>query len=213
MVETRRLPGQRGRADHAMRERVIASAHVLFRDRGFARTSVADIAAELEVAPTYLYKFFQSKNAIGEAVCGTILGGIDEALWRVARAQISPREKIIQLFRVLLKESVGMFFAERKLHDLVAHSLEQSWSSIASHQQQLRAVIDHILAEGFSEGVFARVLDPAETREAVFWSLFPFAHPRVLEQSIEDDLETRADIMARFCLRALLVPHTNKVTD
>lgn len=203
MASTKTLPGQRGPADHAMRERIVATAHVSFRGKGFAATSVAEIAADLEVAPTYLYKFFQSKTAIGEAVCGSILQTIDEALWRVAKSSVPPPEKMLQIFRVMLKESVGMFFAERKLHDLVAQSLEQQWSSIDRHQQQIRAMLAHILIEGIETNVFDASLDRDEAVEALYWALHPFAHPRILEQSIDKDLDRRAAIIGRFCVRAL----------
>lgn len=213
MQSTDVLPGQRGPVDHAMRERVIATAHARFRANGFGATSVAEIASDLDVAPTYLYKFFQSKTAIGEAVCGSILYAIDEALWRVARSNASPQEKMMQLFRVILKESVGMFFAERKLHDMIVYSLGQHWSSIDRHQAQMRAVIAHILAEGIESQAFDPALNRDEAVEALFWALYPFAHPRVLEERIEDDLDRRAAIMGRFCVRALSPQRTQAVTD
>lgn len=213
MASTIILPGQRGPTDHAMRDRVVATAHARFRGKGFAATSVAEIAADLEVAPTYLYKFFQSKTAIGEAVCGSILQTIDEALWRVAKSTLSPPEKVLQLFRVMLKESVGMFFAERKLHDMVAHSLDQHWSSIDRHQLQIRTVISHILAEGVETLDFEPSLDPEEAVEALYWALNPFAHPRILEQSIDKDLDRRAAIIGRFCVRALRPCSVLPVTD
>ena len=195
-----------------MRERVVASAHAMFRSQGFAATSVAEIAADLEVAPTYLYKFFQSKTAIGEAVCGSVLATIDDAIWRVARGPQRPAEKLRQLFSVLLKESIGMFFAERRLHDMVARSIEEGWSSIARHQQQIRAVIAHILDEGIANAAFDRTIDRGEAVEVLYWALFPFAHPRILEQSINSDLDARAKIIARFCVRALS-PSVQEVTD
>lgn len=203
MSITQILPGQRGPADHAMRERIVDAAHAMFRAQGFVRTSVAEIAADLNVAPTYLYKFFQSRTAIGEAVCGSILGGIDEALWAVARANAEAPRKLALLFPTMLKESVGMFFAERKLHDLVAHSLEQNWSSIGRHQKQIRKIVAHIVDEGLASGAFDPSVERDEAIEAVFWALHPFAHPRVLEQSIDQDLEARASIIGRFCVRAL----------
>lgn len=196
-----------------MRDRVIAAAHARFAAQGFGSTSVADIAADLEVAPTYLYKFFDSKIAIGEAVCNSVLETIDAAIWRVARGPLRPGEKVQQLFAVLLKESVGMFFAERRLHDLVARSLEQDWSSIGRHQAEIRAVIGHILDEGRAAGAFDPALDRAEAVEALFWALHPFAHPRILEQSIHGDLEGRARTIGRFCVRALAAPTAGKVTD
>jgi len=213
MATTKLLPGQRGPADHAMRERIVDAAHAMFRSQGFARTSVAEIAADLDVAPTYLYKFFQSKTAIGEAVCASILDAIDEALWAVARSHAEPSRKLTQLFRTLLKQSVGMFFAERKLHDMVAHSLEQNWSSIGRHQQQLRAVVAYIFDEGVVTGAFDQALDRDEAIEALFWGLHPFAHPRVLEQSIDQDLEARAGVIGRYCVRALRPAASIKVTD
>lgn len=204
MPEAKPLPGQRGPADHAMRERVIDAAHAMFSTQGFARTSVAEIAESLNVAPTYLYKFFQSKNGIGEAVCASLLQGIDDALWTVARSSVAPDLKILRVFRTLLKESVGIFFAERKLHDLVAHSVEAGWSSIERHKAELHAVLVHIVDEGIDSGSFDKDLDRAEAVAALFWAAIPFAHPRLLEQSIDQDLEARADMIGRFCLRALV---------
>lgn len=207
------LPGQRGPAEHAMRERVVASAHSMFRDQGFAATSVAEIAADLDVAPTYLYKFFQSKAAIGEAVCASILDNIDDALWTVAHSSADPARKLILLFPTMLKESVGMFFAERRLHDLVAHSLEQNWASIGRHQMQIRNILAHIFDEGVATGAFDPAIDRDEAIEALFWALHPFAHPRLLEQSIDRDLEGRAGIIGRFCVRALRPERSDKVTN
>ena len=211
--DTKSLPGQRGPAEHKMRERVVASAHALFSSKGFAATSVAEIAANLQVAPTYLYKFFQSKTAIGEAVCSSMLSAVDEALWQVARGRLRPLDKIANLFRVILKESVGMFFAERKLHDMVARALEEGWPAVATHVQQIREVIAHILDEGMQTGAFDPQLDRAETVEAVFWALLPFAHPRLLEQSVHWDLDAHARIMGRFCARALEPRAGASVTD
>jgi len=200
---TKDLPGQRGPADHAMRDKIVTAANELFSERGFAATSVAEVAAKLDVAPTYLYKFFQSKTAIGQAVCDRVLSSIDEAIWRVAHGPLSPPEKLKQLFSTLLKESVGMFFAERQLHDLVALSLESGWPTIAAHQREIRAVLEHILDEGIASGAFDSELDREETVEALFWALHPFAHPRVLEQTIEGDLDKRSKSVGRFCVRAL----------
>ena len=51
------------------RARIIETAEALFRRLGFAKTTVADIAAELGMSPANVYRFFPSKNAIVEAIC------------------------------------------------------------------------------------------------------------------------------------------------
>ena len=49
--------------------RIVEVAEKLFLRIGFAKTTVADIAAELEMSPANVYRFFSSKNAIVEAIC------------------------------------------------------------------------------------------------------------------------------------------------
>ncbi len=51
------------------RARIIETAETLFRRLGYAKTAVADIAAELKMSPANVYRFFSSKNAIIEAIC------------------------------------------------------------------------------------------------------------------------------------------------
>jgi AcrR family transcriptional regulator len=53
------------------RARIMETAEALFRRLGFAKTAVADIAAELKMSPANVYRFFASKNAIVEAICRT----------------------------------------------------------------------------------------------------------------------------------------------
>ena len=51
------------------RERIMETAEMLFRRMGFAKTAVADIAAELRMSPANIYRFFDSKTAIVQAIC------------------------------------------------------------------------------------------------------------------------------------------------
>jgi hypothetical protein len=50
------------------RERIMIKADELFRQFGFLKTMVADIAAELGMSPANIYKFFSSKEAIIQAM-------------------------------------------------------------------------------------------------------------------------------------------------
>src|SRR5215467_1636471 len=50
------------------RQRILTKAGELFRHFGFAKTTVADIAAGLAMSPANIYKSFPSKDAIIQAV-------------------------------------------------------------------------------------------------------------------------------------------------
>src|SRR3979411_3296461 len=69
------------------RARIMEAAEALFRRLGFAKTAVADIAAELGMSPANVYRFFPSKNAIVEAICRHCLSDVEERAWKVARSK------------------------------------------------------------------------------------------------------------------------------
>ena len=71
------------------RERIMTTAEALFRRLGYTKTAVADIAAELRMSPANIYRFFNSKNAIVEAICRRCLSEVEEKAWAVARSKAS----------------------------------------------------------------------------------------------------------------------------
>src|ERR1700757_2842242 len=76
------------------RARIMDMAEALFRRLGFAKTAVADIAAELKMSPANVYRFFPSKSAIVEAICQRCLGELEDRAWAVARSRGSAGERI-----------------------------------------------------------------------------------------------------------------------
>src|SRR5438046_10262543 len=75
------------------RARIMDTAEALFRRLGYAKTAVADIAAELKMSPANVYRFFPSKSAIVEAICQRCLGELEERGWTVARSRGSAAER------------------------------------------------------------------------------------------------------------------------
>src|SRR5438874_10829103 len=84
------------------RSRIMDTAEALFRRLGFAKTAVADIAAELRMSPANVYRFFASKNAIVEAICQRCLSELDEKAWVVARSRGSAAGRLEKLFLEVL---------------------------------------------------------------------------------------------------------------
>ena len=59
------------------RERILVVAERLFRQIGYQKTTVADIAKELRMSPANVYRFFNSKKAIHEGVCRSLMGEVE----------------------------------------------------------------------------------------------------------------------------------------
>jgi len=184
--------------------RIMETAETLFRRLGFAKTTVADIAAELDMSPANVYRFFTSKGAIVEAICKRCLSEVEEKAWKVARSKASAAERMERLILEILAYHKENFVSEQRVNELVVAAIEASWDSIRVHKQAMHNVAEVILRDGIAAGEFEAV-EPRETAELIMRSVLAFTHPLIVGQCLEEgqDLETEARASVRFLLRAI----------
>jgi len=186
------------------RARIMETAEALFRRLGFAKTAVADIAAELGMSPANIYRFFSSKDAIVEAICRRCLSEVDEKAWAVARSKAPAAERLELLILEILDYHKENFVTEKRVNELVVAAIEDNWDAIRAHKDVLRNVTELILRDGIAAGEF-EALDPHRTADLFLRSVIAFTHPLVVGQCLEDgqDLETEARATVQFLLRAI----------
>lgn len=205
VTENKPLPrgaGQRGPAEHERREQIIRAADRHIRDFGYRRTSVADLARAIGFSTAYIYKFFDSKRGIGEAICAMCLREIDQALWAVADGPGSAESRLGQVYRTLAAQGRDLFFKERQLHDIVVVAVEERWCAIEEHLEALRQILRKIVLEGREAGEFERKTPIDEVCAAILTTMATFAHPLLLEHEL-DHLDESAGAVARLVLRSL----------
>jgi AcrR family transcriptional regulator len=186
------------------RARIMDAAEALFRRLGFAKTAVADIAAELKMSPANVYRFFPSKNAIIEAICQRCLGECEERAWAVARSRGSAAERSERLVLEILAYHKENHLTDQRVNDMVLAAIELSWGAIRAHKEHIRMVLEAILREGIERGEFEPV-DPRETSRLMMISLVHFCHPVLVAQYLQDqgDIEADARASVRLLLRAI----------
>src|SRR3954462_10393487 len=89
----------RGPADHEVRDQIIAAATEHFSRYGYEKTTVSDLAKIIGISKAYIYKFFESKQAIGEIICANCLREIEAEVSAAAAAAELPPEKLRRLFK------------------------------------------------------------------------------------------------------------------
>jgi AcrR family transcriptional regulator len=186
------------------RARIIETADALFRRLGYAKTAVADIAAELGMSPANVYRFFPSKNAIVEAICRRCLSELDEKAWAVARSRGPAAARLERLVLEILSYHRDNLLTDKRVNDIVLIAIEDSWDAIEKHKEVIRKVVELILRDGIEAGEFEPV-DPPETARLMMRSLVGFMHPVLISQclSLEEDIEAEARASVRFLLRAI----------
>lgn len=195
------------------RARIVEAAERLFRSMGYQKTAVADIARELGMSPANVYRFFPSKSAINEAIAERLLAAIraDVAALAADRSVPAP-ERLRRLLRMVFDRHLGLFFAERRMHDMVAAAMTEHWGVIERFVAEVEASIASVIADGQRTGDFAAGRDPAPEARLVHQAMVAWMHPTMLENRLAhgvDEAEAAAgvDRLARFCLRALRAGH------
>src|SRR6516164_2719619 len=99
------------------RARIMDTAEALFRRLGFAKTAVADIAAELKMSPANVYRFFSSKNAIVEAICRRCLSEVEGKAWAAARAKGPAGQRMERLILEILAYHKENLLIEHRVNE------------------------------------------------------------------------------------------------
>jgi AcrR family transcriptional regulator len=186
------------------RARIMQTAETLFRRLGYAKTAVADIAAELGMSPANIYRFFPSKNAIVEAICQRCLAEVEAKAWAAARAKGPAGPRLERLILEILAFHKENLLIEQRVSDLLMAAIELSWDAIRAHKDVMRTVVEVILRDGIESKEFEPV-EPRETAELFLRSVIAFTHPMVIGQCLEEgqDLEAEARASIRFAIRSL----------
>jgi AcrR family transcriptional regulator len=195
--------GQRGPIEHERRSQIIQAADEHFRRYGYNKTSVADLAKAIGVSSAYVYRFFESKQAIGEAIVGMTLGRLDAALREIAESPQSASQRLRLIFKTLTKLGLELFFAERKLHDICVAATSNHWNAVSTHKAALLQVVQKVVTDGRESGEFERKTPLDETCLAIWETLMPFAHPVLLEQRSPEELELSVVAVTNLVLRSL----------
>src|SRR4029077_11750897 len=116
------------------RARIVETAEALFRRLGFAKTTVADIAAELQMSPANVYRFFPSQTAIVQASCARCLSEVEEAAWAIARSKTPASQRLERLVLEILAYHKENLLTEQRVNDIVLIALEQNWDEILAHK-------------------------------------------------------------------------------
>jgi AcrR family transcriptional regulator len=195
-------PGHRGPVDHERRQQIVQAANEHFRHFGYNKTTVADLANAIGLSTAYIYKFFESKQAIGEAVCAAALGQTVADLRKIAEQKKSAAERLRAIYQTLTRQSAELYFTERRLHEIVITACTEKWRPVREREAEILELVRDLVTEGRASGEFERKSPLEETCGAILQTLEPFWHPRLLEEHL-DQLDERAAAMANLVLRSL----------
>ena len=136
---------------HLKRERIVAAAVELFYKQGYSKTTLDQVASELQVTKPVIYAHFNSKNDLLAEICSRAITLAHESLNRVMAQDTSVTER--------LETVVSDFLTAVLNHQPHAMIYSREEKELAQEDRDainaLRRDFDHRLIELLSQGVTA----------------------------------------------------------
>jgi AcrR family transcriptional regulator len=164
------------------RERILEVAERLFREIGYQKTTVADIAKLLRMSPANVYRFFDSKKAIHEGVARSLMGGVEDAAQVIASGRGPAASRLRELLTTIHRMNCERYVGDSKLHEMVAIAMEESWEVCVAHIQHITETIGRVIAEGVASGEF-ETADVPVTAMCTCTAMIRFFHPQMIAES------------------------------
>jgi AcrR family transcriptional regulator len=197
-------------ADHAevdTRERILVVAERLFREIGYQKTTVADIAKVLRMSPANVYRFFDSKKAIHEGVARGLMGEVEAAAQAIAGMPGPAARRLRELIVTINRMNSERYIGDSKLHEMVEIAMQESWDVCVAHMEVITSTIAEVIAQGAASGEFDAPDVPLAAM-CTCTAMIRFFHPQMIAQCA-DKPGPSIDQAVDFVLAALAPKSTN----
>ncbi|MDB5618769.1 TetR/AcrR family transcriptional regulator [Tardiphaga sp.] len=164
-----------------MQARIIVVAERLFREIGYQKTTVADIAKVMRMSPANVYRFFDSKKSIVSAVAQRLMGEVEDAAQVIVAAPAPASRRLRELLTSIHQMNAERYVGDSKLHEMVAIAMEESWDVCTAHMERITGTIAGVIADGAASGEF-HVADVPLAAMCTCTSMLRFFHPQMIAQ-------------------------------
>jgi AcrR family transcriptional regulator len=183
------------------RARILVVAERLFREIGYQKTTVADIAKVLRMSPANVYRFFDSKKAIHEGVARGLMGEVEDAAQAIASGPGPAADRLRELMTTIHRMNSERYVGNSKLHEMVEIAMQESWQVCVAHMEQITGTIAEVIASGAASGEFEAPDVPLAAMCACT-AMMRFFHPQMIAQCV-DKPGPSIDQMIDFILAGL----------
>lgn len=163
------------------RDRILEVAERLFRQIGYQKTTVGDIAKELRMSPANVYRFFESKKAIHQAVARSLMGEVELEAQRIVAKPGPVKERFRELLTTIHRMNTERYVGDNKLHEMVEIAMQEDWQVCVNHMECIAGVVGQMIAQGVASGEF----EAPDLQLAALCSctaMMRFFHPQMIAQ-------------------------------
>jgi AcrR family transcriptional regulator len=184
------------------RERILEAAEDALRRYGPAKANVVDVARALGVSHGSVYRHFESKAALRDAVTDRWLARIGNPLEKIAAEDGPAADRLHRWLVKLSKAKRKKTLDDPELFATYIALAGQAREVVDRHVDHLVGQIVRILADGNESGEFA-VEDPDKAARAIFDATSRFHNPAFASQWSEPGLDEALESVIALLLGGL----------
>ena len=184
-------------------ERILAAARKLFSHYGYSKTTMADIASECGMSPGNIYRFFEGKLDIAEAIAREDDGFRLADLDKIASApRCSARKKMHDYFLAELRTTFRIFDQEPQALEIARIIADRRPKFGEARVAAERQMIERMLVEGTEKGEF-NVSDAVYSAEMIHSAMLKFRFPQRWTHASLKTLERELDGVLKLIMDGL----------
>jgi len=185
------------------RERILDAAEKMFRKHGYLKVTVKDIAVILDMSPANVYRFFDSKASLREALADRLTRQVEAHCEKVSAEGGTASARLEALITEYHRMTLDRYLSAENVHEMLDAAMRENWRVIDGHTERMRLLIGRVVEDGVKGGEFP-LHDVATAAEMVFFSIIAFIDPACVARLFKNEENFKhVREMSRFLTAAL----------
>jgi AcrR family transcriptional regulator len=184
------------------RERILEAAEEVLRRYGPAKANVVDVARALGVSHGSVYRHFDSKSALRDAVTERWLESISAPLATIAAEERPAPERLERWLDALVQAKRRKALDDPELFTTYVGLAAEARGVVRAHVETLIGHLERIIADGAAQNEFA-VEDPRAAARASFDATSRFHNPAHAAEWAGPEIDSAYEEVRSLVLRGL----------
>jgi AcrR family transcriptional regulator len=162
-----------------MRAQILEAAKKRFVHYGYAKTTMAEIATDLNMSPGNLYRYFPGKIDIAEAIADEAAEETFVVLRQVARQpDLSAREKLKAYLQKELELTFSRLDSDPRIYEMAQFIKKERPHHVDVQLAEERKILGELLRAGIEAGEFV-IDDPDFAAEMIQAATLKYRYPQL----------------------------------
>jgi len=180
-----------------VRARILETARQLLLSRGYSRMTMDELGGELRMSKKTLYRFFPSKEALGEAVLVAYFAGVGEELAAIQRQE---RLDFGERLRLFVKTIAGHYARGAATLQDIQREAPALWRTLLEvRRRSVQENFGALFSAGVREGAFRAEVEPRLVIRMMLTLV-----DQLLRPDVQEELEMSAEQIFPLMLDVVL---------